>query len=1412
MTAPVAETARLNRRVPSWRVHEVPDLISGRPGVAVLMADNYVRADGVGAVVGPGNHSSTFHELLESRWLAHGRRAADRAVALDFGDYTFSFGDLIERSSKLAAYFRANGVRPGMTIGVLLERSLDAYAVQLAVSKAGCTFVPLDAAFPAERVNFILRDSEAAFLVTTGDVANSTAEAAVTVIALDQVHADIEACDPSNRPRVAEEGVKPAYLIYTSGTTGQPKGVVVTHANICNFIEVASDCYGYGPGDRVFQGLSQAFDFAVEETWVPLAAGATLVPAPQGGSLIGQELHEFLVERRVTALCCVPTLLATLPTDLPGLDFLLVSGEACPTDVIAPWILDGRRVLNAYGPTETTVTATWSALEANQPVTIGGPLPTYAVVVAEPGQPLGLPRGQIGEICVSGRGVTAGYLNRAELTAATFVPDFVGLDATDFSTWYRTGDLGRINEQNHLEFLGRIDTQVKINGYRIELAEIETVIRKVAGVAQVAVQPFDPEGRGSVLAAYVVPEPLGNLDFDLIDRSLRQSLPGYMVPVYYETLESLPMLANSKFDRDRLPIPTTARWTSNAERYVEASTETEANLERLLCGVLGVERISAEADFFDDLGANSLTMAAYVAELRKSIRVRRMSMKLIYQNSSIRKLAARIDELLAAAAIPPAEAAKEAVVASTVEVAPDSVPAPAPRDYSPTAPGAAAAAARVGVSRLQHFGFGFAQAIVMGCFTYVGVLSAVISHRWVVAADGFVSAYLRSTVSGGTLFVGAALALIAVKWLAVGRFDAAVIPLWSLRHLRFWVARLAIHVNPLNLFRGSPVYNLFLRSLGARVGPRTIILSAPPTCTDLVTIGAGTIIRESAQFLGYKVRGGLIHPGPIRVGSRAVISEGTYLDIDSRVGDDSQLGTTSVLLAGQVVPPGEIYQGSPAEPSPDNFCQVEALEPSPLRRGAFTFATLAWALLISAPLPFLLSDWIAGANFTATEFGPATGSLSQAAWLAISAAGAYFGSLLAALLTVTVVPRVLHRFVISERVHPLFGVQHLLANGIARISNNKLLNTVFGDSSMILGYLRLVGYDLRATTQTGSNFGVDQQHHTPFLCVFNRNTLVSDGLRMLNTETSATSFVSRKVVIPADTYLGNDVFYPADAAVGDNCLIATKAAIPLHGPARTNVGILGSPPFEIPRSVKRDQQFDHLKQPGVIESRLRLKLRSNLVTLGLYFLRSWLLVWVALAVSAIALSVVPGERVLARAAALTLAAVISLLAATLISIFAERLVRGFRHLEPQFCSLYDREFWNHERFWKLNYNAFLQVFDGTPMKPIFLRMQGAQVGAQLFDDGSGLTEPSLVAIGDYCTLNFGSAIQSHSLEDGTFKSDRIRIGDGCTVGAMALVHYGAQVNDGAVIEPDSFIMKGSQVEEGSLWLGNPARNVGASSA
>jgi non-ribosomal peptide synthetase-like protein len=289
--------------------------------------------------------------------------------------------------------------------------------------------------------------------------------------------------------------------------------------------------------------------------------------------------------------------------------------------------------------------------------------------------------------------------------------------------------------------------------------------------------------------------------------------------------------------------------------------------------------------------------------------------------------------------------------------------------------------------------------------------------------------------------------------------------------------------------------------------------------------------------------------------------------------------------------------------------------------------------------------------------------------------------------------------------------------------------------------------------------------------------------------------------VGARNFLGNEIHYPPGGRTGDNCLLATKVMVPTSGVVREGVGLLGSPPFEIPRSVRRDSQFDDLRTGAQLRERLARKNRVNLVTIGLYLLSRWIYVYACISIAVAIVGVQAGTEHLQVAAA----GVALMLFTITYFILLERVSLGFRRLSPQCCSIYDRYYWGHERYWKLNDASYLAALNGTPFRGSLWRALGARIGRRLFDDGCAMPEKTLVEIGDDCTLGDHTTLQCHSLEDGTFKSDRIVIGSNCTIGTNAFVHYGVVMADGVVVAPDSFLMKGERPRAGSVWAGNPAR-------
>jgi non-ribosomal peptide synthetase-like protein len=329
------------------------------------------------------------------------------------------------------------------------------------------------------------------------------------------------------------------------------------------------------------------------------------------------------------------------------------------------------------------------------------------------------------------------------------------------------------------------------------------------------------------------------------------------------------------------------------------------------------------------------------------------------------------------------------------------------------------------------------------------------------------------------------------------------------------------------------------------------------------------------------------------------------------------------------------------------------------------------------------------------------------------------------------------------------------------------------------------------------------KHETPYLSSVGSGTMVSDGLSFINAHFSSTSFCVSRASIGPRSFLGNNIVYPSQGRTGDNCLLATKVMVPIDGPLREGVGLLGSPPFEIPRSVQRDGTFDALKSGDELRRRLGAKNRHNAVTIGLFLAVRWIFFFAVTLLGLVAADLYHGLGEWAIAAAMVLTFLFSIC----YFVFVDRAVTAFRTLQPKFCSIYDLPFWSHERFWKVPAMMYVQVFNGTPFKNTIWRLLGVRIGRRVFDDGCWLTERSLVSIGDDCTLNAGSTIQSHSLEDGTFKSDHITIGSGCTVGINAFIHYGVTMGDGAVLDADAFLMKGEEIAPHAWWEGNPAHEI-----
>ncbi|MEU6066690.1 amino acid adenylation domain-containing protein [Streptomyces sp. NPDC047082] len=529
------------------------------------------------------------------------------APAVVSGGVVWSYAELDAAADRVAGELVGRGVGPGGLVGVVLERSVQWVAVQLGVVKAGAAFVPVDPAYPAERVAYVLEDARPELVVCSSATAGVLpgGEGPERLVIDDPVVAArlAERSSSADGERVARAAMADvAYVIYTSGSTGRPKGVVVSHAGLGGLVASQAERFGVGPGSRVLQFASLSFDAAVSELCVTLCSGAVLVLADRAA------LADVVVEFGVTHVTVPPSVLAVVEELPAGLGTIVVAGEACPPGVVARWS-SGRRVVNAYGPTEVTVCAAMSDPLTDFPgdgvvVPIGRPIVnTRVFVLDEFLQPV--PTGVTGEMYISGKGLARGYLGRPGLTAERFVADPFGLPG---SRMYRTGDLARWRSDGQLVFAGRVDEQVKIRGFRVEPGEVEAVLAAHESVGQ-AVE-IARQGR---LVAYVVAAADDGVDGTVLREFVAGRLPDYMVPAVVMVLDALPVTVNGKLDRDALPAAGFAASASGRD----AQTPVEELLCALFAEILGLERVGAEDSFFE-LGGDSIMSMLLVSRARRA--------------------------------------------------------------------------------------------------------------------------------------------------------------------------------------------------------------------------------------------------------------------------------------------------------------------------------------------------------------------------------------------------------------------------------------------------------------------------------------------------------------------------------------------------------------------------------------------------------------------------------------------------------------------------------------------------------------------------------------------------------------------------------------------------------------------------
>jgi amino acid adenylation domain-containing protein len=552
--------------------------------------------------------TATFATLFAARALQ-----APQAVALSFEGVAVGYGELDARANRLAHELRALGVGPGVPVGLCLERGPELAVALVAIQKAGGAYVPLDPGFPAERLAYMLADSAAPVVVTSGDAAaDVTVPDGVKVLDLGADAARI-AAQPATAPASVAAPEDPAYIIYTSGSTGRPKGVAISHGALVNFLRSMQREPGLAADDVVAAVTTISFDIAGLELYLPWLVGARVELVSREHAADGALLAQRLAESGATVLQATPaTWRLLLEAGWQGDARLraLCGGEALSRELADALLPKVRELWNLYGPTETTI---WSTAERVQPgrgaIGIGRPIDNTRVYVVDAGGepvPVGVP----GEIWIGGAGVALGYHRRDDLTAERFVQRFG-------ARVYRTGDLGRWRADGRLEHLGRIDHQVKIRGFRIELGEIEAVLASHAAVKQCVVLARDAAPGDARLVAYVVYHPGEELTVTDVRRFLRRQVPDYMVPSVIVALDAIPLTPNGKIDRAAFPDPFRI-----PQRITHAAEPPAPGMEQMLAGIwselLHADPIGAHDNFFELGGHSLLSLRVAVAVEQKT--------------------------------------------------------------------------------------------------------------------------------------------------------------------------------------------------------------------------------------------------------------------------------------------------------------------------------------------------------------------------------------------------------------------------------------------------------------------------------------------------------------------------------------------------------------------------------------------------------------------------------------------------------------------------------------------------------------------------------------------------------------------------------------------------------------------------
>jgi len=1330
---------------------------------------------------GPQQEALLREEILADLLEASAARHPQR-VALIFGDRQLTYGELDAQAGLVAARLIAAGVQPGQIVGLWLPRGIELLVLQAGIAKAGAAWLPVDEDTPVERLQVCLDDAAGAGVLTCAAFASRLAGVAASGRAVWTAEALL--APPAAGETLARRGAVspdvPAYVIYTSGSTGKPKGILITQRSICHFLRSENEVLGVRGEDKVYQGFSVAFDMSFEEIWISYLVGATLWIGPKEISGDPETLPLQLAQNGVTVLHAVPTLLALFNQEVPSLRLINLGGEACPESLVQRWSREGRQMFNTYGPTEATVSASLARLRPGYPVTIGRPLPNYGLLVidanTEPADGMAAPsapvlrllaHGEVGELCITGPGLAAGYLGRPDLTAEKFLPNPWSSGPHDVRL-YRTGDLARIGPDGEVTCLGRADDQVKIRGFRVELGEIEALLAQQPGVGTVAVLLRKDDGIDQ-LVAYIVPEGATTLDPRTLRAALAEKLPPYMVPGRYEMLDAMPRLTSGKIDRKTLKAaPLSAPQAGSAEDSDLPETPAEEALFAALAALFPGQPILRNADFFSDLGGHSFFAARLASSLRANPRYAHITVRDIYQQRRIGKIA----EVLAAT---PDSGAEE-------------------KDWTPP-------------SALKRWICGVAQAVAMPPLVTLRMaqwLAPFFTYHFFTGDPG--DSVARAVAASVGVFllatIGEFAIAIAGKWLIAGRLKAGVYPLWGITYYRWWLADRLLEAAPAYLLSGSSLNAWWLRALGAKVGKDVTIGSMTLRAPDLLNIGDQVSIGNAVNFENARVERGQLHLGRITLEHEACVSSFAILEGNTRVGALGHLEGQSALGDGAVVPAGRVWAGSPAR---DMGAFESKLPPRPAASAArlagealfFIVGILLIVTLFFMPVfpSFVLIDWFDEAGWMPWIQGDDVRiRLLRYFLLAFPASTVLI--VLTALVSAGVRWSALPR--LKPGQFPVHGNTYCAKWLVSQIQESSL-NVLHGIYATVFApyWYRLLGAKVGKDAEISTALGV-----VPDMLTLGDETFIADAVMLGDEEIDGGWMVMKPTVVSHRSFVGNGAYIPDGTVLPEHVLIGVHSRAPDNAQMKHGDTWLGSPPINLPAREQTSGYPEHLTFHP-----------SPMRRLGRGLIEAFRIVAPHALVIAVGYTLVLAVMPAAGAGRwaeviweLTLAGLAYGIGNYVFVVLLKWLLIGRyrKQSEPMWTPFV----WLSEGVTNLYEGIavpnFMRYLRGTPWLPMAFNMLGSRIGKGVYMDTTDITEFDCVQIGDHSELNALTCPQTHLFEDRVMKIDHVVIGERVYMGPRAAVLYSAAVGANARLGPLTLVMKGEHIPANGNWAGCPA--------